>query len=53
MAAQYGVTPEINAHWKKITDKVVECVLENSPSDETLAQYLGSYVKTDYEVLVL
>ena len=51
MALQYSATPQINDHWKVVTDKVIDCVLDDSPSDEILAQYLGKHVQNEYRVL--
>ena len=51
MASQYSATPQINEHWKIVTGKVIDCVLDDSPSDETLAQYLGKHVQNEYRVL--
>ena len=50
MALQYSATPQINDHWKVVTDKVIDCVLDDSPSDEILAQYLGKDVQNEYRV---
>ena len=43
--------PQINAHWRTVTDKVIDCVLSDAPSDQTLAHYLGEHVENEYKVI--
>ena len=50
MAFQQSVARQIDEQWKEITNKVIDCVLETSPSDKTLAYYLGKDVQNEYQV---
>ena len=50
MAFQQSGARQIDEQWKEITNKVIDCVLETSPSDKTLAYYLGKDVQNDYQV---
>ena len=36
--------------WKIIVDEVTKCVLDDSPSDEILAHYLGKDIENSYKV---
>ena len=39
MAFQQSGARQIDEQWKEITNKVIDCVLDNSPNDKTLAYY--------------
>ena len=41
---------EIDEIWDTVNDTVIQCVEENSPSDEMLARYLGKDVANQYRV---
>ena len=36
--------------WKIIVDEVTKCVLDDSPNDGVLANYLGRHVENEYRV---
>ena len=36
--------------WKKTVEEVISCVLDDSPSDEILAHYLGKDIENSYKV---
>ena len=36
--------------WKSIVDEVTKCVLDDSPNDGVLANYLGRHVENEYRV---
>ena len=45
-----GITDEYKETWKNVVEEVISCVLDNSPSDEILAMYLGSDIANKYRV---
>ena len=45
-----GITDENKETWKHVVEEVISCVLDNSPSDEILAMYLGSDIANKYRV---
>ena len=45
-----GITDECKETWKNVVEEVISCVLDNSPSDEILAMYLGSDIANKYRV---
>ena len=50
MARQISSSEEYKEIWKKIVDEVISCVLDDSPSDEILANYLGKDIENSYRV---
>ena len=36
--------------WKIIVDEVTKCILDDSPNDGVLANYLGRHVENEYRV---
>ena len=39
-----------DAIWKTVVDEVISCVLDDSPSEAVLANYLGKHVESKYRV---
>ena len=50
MAFQQRRSNQTEEQWKEIVNKVIDCVLETSPSAKILAYYLGRDVQNEYQV---
>ena len=50
MARGISSSEEYEEIWKKIVNEVISCVLDDSPSDEILAHYLGKDIENNYRV---